>query len=307
MNGITFTDIYPVTLLDQPVGLPDSAKFSFIIKPDVFIGRQPYDSMAQSTVDSISRLFMQTKDSIEKTISSLSDSQKTVLGKILEKMVLPAGLIFTAHSANGTALEVGARFTIKYHARLPGTMLPNNNPDISWVGICKVPDRYAFGFNFFDPSNSGKCTLTYLFNRNNPVICDSIIDVDTGYAYFLVADNGISTNTDSIGGAIADTAMDAIVDENGSRIFETYNYKWFYQNVNNVTDQDDSLMQIDDNGSACIEMKPPDNTEMKAFRTWVVTYDQIERQWTRPRGMCVRPVHGLFRFSSQYINVMSGQ
>jgi hypothetical protein len=100
--------------------------------------------------------------------------------------------------------------------------------------------------------------------------------------------------------------MDVIVDENGNRIFETYNYKWFYQNVNNVTDQDDSLMQIDDNGSACIEMKPPDNTEMRTFRAWAATYDQIEGQWTRPRGMCVRAVRGVFRFSSAYIKEMGG-
>jgi hypothetical protein len=306
-NGLAFTDIYPVTLLSQPAGLPDSAQFSFIIRPDVFIGRQPYDSMQQLTIDSISRLLMKPKDSIEIMVSALSDSQKITLGKIIDKMVLPAGLIFTARSANGTALAVGAQFTIKYHTGLSGVSPPNNNPDISWVGICKVPDHFALGFNFFDPASSGKYSIMYLFNKNNPGLCDSVIDVDTGYAYFLVADNGILTKTDSAGTLIADTVMDAIRDENGGRIFETYTYKWFYQNVNNVSEYDDSLMQIDDNGSACIEMKPPDNTAMKMFRAWTATYDQIENQQTRPLGMCVRAVHGVFRFSPQYIKEKAGK
>jgi hypothetical protein len=301
-NGIAYIDIYPVTLLGQPAGLPDSAKFSFIIKPDVFIGRQTYGNVTQSTVDSISMLFSQSGDSVAAMIASLSDSQKTALGKIVEKMVLPAVLIFTARSANGTVLDVAAQFTIKYHTGLPATTPPNNNPDISWVGICQVPDRYAFGFDFFDPSSSGKFTMTYLYNKNNPGLCDSVVDVDTGYTYFLVADNGISAAIDSAGRVVADTAMDAITDETGNRIFETYDFKWFYQNVNNVSDHDDTLMQIDDNGSACIEMKPPGLTTMTTFRAWVAAYDQIPSQWTRPRGMCVRAVHGVFRFSSAYIN-----
>jgi len=306
-NGIAFTDIYPVTLLGQPVGLPDSAKFSFIIKPDVFIGRQPFDSMRQSTIDSISRILMKPKDSIAIMVSGLSDSQKTTLGKIIEKMVLPAALVFTARSANGAALAVGAQFTIKYHMGLSTVTPPNNNPDISWVGICKVPDRYALGFEFFDPLSTGKFTMTYLFNKNNPGLCDSIIDIDTGNAYFLVADNGIMTRTDSAGGIVADSAMDVIMDNYGNRIVETFNYKWFYQNVNNVSDHDDTLMQINDDGSACIEMKPPGMVSMNAFRVWVATYDQMQSQQFRPTGMCVRPVHGIFRFSQEYIKEKEGK
>jgi hypothetical protein len=307
MNGLSFTDIHPVTLLNQNLGLPDSAKFSFVIALDVFNGRQPSSKMSQSTIDSISRLFTQPKDSIAAMISLLPDSQKVALGTIIENMALSPELIFTAHSANGTSLDVGAQFTIKYHVGLPGVTPPNNNPDISWIGICKVPDNYAFGFSFYDPSSSGKFAMTYLYNKNNPALCDSVINVDTGYAYFLVADNGISTKTDSTGRLIADTTLDAITGQNGNRIFETYNYRWFYQNVNIVTDQNDSLMQIDDNGSACIEMKPPNNTAMKTFRAWVAAYDQIAGQQTRPRGMCVRAVSGVFRFSPQYIKVMGGQ
>ena len=54
-------------------------------------------------------------------------------------------------------------------------------------------------------------------------------------------------------------------------------------------------------------MKPPGLTEMKTFRVWAATYDQIANQWMRPRGMCVRAVHGTFRFSAQYIKEKGGK
>lgn len=119
-----------------------------------------------------------------------------------------------------------------------------------------------------------------------------------------MADNGISTGIDSTGGTTSDSSLDAIIDGNGNRIFETYNYKWFYQNVSSVSNPNDTLMPIDDNGSACIEMKPPDNTDMTIFRVWVMSYDQLGNQLTRPRGMCVREMRGVFNYSERYKKTM---
>jgi hypothetical protein len=300
MDGVTFTDAYPIEPVSRPHGMPDSAQFSFVIKPDAFIGRQVYDSMPQAVIDSVARLFMKGRDSVGVILSSLSDSEKVSLGTTVNRMVLPAALLFTAHSLNGTSLKVEAVFSIKYHEPLPKVTPPNNNPDISWVGICKVPDRYALGFSPFDSSVQGKFKLTYLFNSKNPVLVDSIIEVDTGCAYFLVADDGVTRSAGRI-----DTTRDTMTDKNGVLLRESFNYKWFYQNVDTVTDIEDSLMEIDNNSAPCIEMKPPYNTAMKRFNVWVAVYDEMKNQWARPRGMCVRAVHGVFRFSDAYIKVMS--
>ena len=107
-DGVAAGDGYPITLLSQPRGFPDSAVFSFVIKKDVFIVRQGMDSIAQSTSDSISRLFMLGKDSVSAMIAGLSDSEKAFLGNIVNKMALPGMLMFTAHSANGSVLTAGA-------------------------------------------------------------------------------------------------------------------------------------------------------------------------------------------------------
>lgn len=300
MSGITFKDPHTITLLTQPKGLPDSAQISFVINPDVFIGRQGLDSVPQHTVDSISRLFSLSKDSLQSVLSISTTQQRDTLGKYIERMTLPTSLLFTAHSENGTDLPIVAGFTIKYHAPLPGVVPPNNNPDITWLAVCKVPSNYAMGFSPYDPTFQGKFTMTYLYNKNNPALCDSNVDIDTGYAYFLAADNEVVRN-----GASIDSLRDTMTDSKGNFYRETYNYEWFYQNVDMVTDFEDSLMNIDNSTSSYIEMKPAYNTAMKHFRVWVAVYDQIANIWWRPRGMCVRGVKGVFRFSDAYIRKMS--
>ncbi len=299
-DGIGYTDAYPISPLFSPKGLPDSAMFSFVVKRDVFIGRQGFDSVDQSISDSICRLFMQPQDSILAVIDGLSDSEKTILAAMTNKMVLPAYLLFIAKSTNGASLRILSRFNIKYHQELPGMTPPNNNPDLSWAGVCKVPDAYALGFSPFDPANQGKFAVTYLYNKQNPAICDSIVLVDTGCAYFLVADNGISQRIDSAGTMFIDTSWESLSNRDGSRQYETYQYHWFYQNVDIVSDDSDSMMEIDDGNSPCVEMKPPQNTAMKRFRAWVVLSDDMSNRWTRPKGRCVRALHGEFKFTDAY-------
>jgi hypothetical protein len=305
MDGSAYKDAYQVSPISPPRGLPDSAKFSFVVKKDVFIGRQGYDSIAQSTSDSIAGLFMHPKDSVDAMVSALSDSDKSILGTMTNKMVLPAILLFTARSANGSVLSVLSRFAIKYHPDLPGITPPNNNPDISWVGVCKVPDAYALGFSPFDPESKGKFTMTYLYNKNNPAVCDSIVVVDTGLAYFLVTDNGISQRVDSLGTTHFDTLWESLINPDGSRQFETYLYHWFYQNVDVISDDS---MAIDAGTSASVEMKPPLNRGMKRFRVWAVASDDgMSNQRMRPRGTCVRSLHGEFNFTDAYKEWIAGQ
>jgi hypothetical protein len=300
MSEYRYLNPYSITLLTQPKGLPDSAQFSFAIKPDVFIEKMDSNWVSKEIVDSISRLFMLNKDSLLAKLSNLSLEQQDTLGATVNSISLPAYLLFTAYSANGTVLPIQAAFTIKYHPQLPMISPVNNNPDISWLAVYKVPSNYAMNFSPNEPSLSGKFTTTYLYNKSNPSICDSNVAIDTGYAYFLAADDGVVRNGSSI-----DTLRDTSTDWNGNRIRETYNYKWFYQNVDMVTDYEDSLMNIDNSTSSYIEMKPAYNTEMKHFKVWVAVYDELEDRWWWPRGMCVRGVKGVFRFSNAYINRMS--
>jgi hypothetical protein len=304
-DGVAPKDSYPVSCLAPVRGLPDSAQFSFVVGRDVFIGRQGFDSVDQKLSDSVSRVLARPADSVAAFIAGLSDSQRTRFGSAVEKMVLPAGFLFTALSTNGSRLRVVFRFVINYRGQFPGMPARNNNPGLKWVGVCRVPDAEAMGFSPFDPAGKGKYSLTYLYNRNDPSACDSVIVVDTGYAYFLVADNGVSQAGDPAGIA-ADTAREYIVDADGSRRYEQYYYHWFYQNVDAASDDADSMMEIADGTSACVEMKPPENTGMKRFNVWVALSDEMPNRWTRPRGTCIRRLRGEFRFTDAY-KAWSGQ
>jgi hypothetical protein len=60
------------------------------------------------------------------------------------------------------------------------------------------------------------------------------------------------------------------------------------------------MMQIQDAGSASVEMKPPENIDMKRFRVWVALSAQMRYRWTSSNGTCVRPLHGEFKFTDAY-------
>jgi hypothetical protein len=303
-DATAFVDNDYVTLLSGPSGLPDSCRFSFRLRPDVFMGRQPYDGMPQSIIDSVTGLFAAGPDSVASMLLSLDDDQRITLGKCVEKMAMSAMVLFTVRSENGDSLVVAARLAIKYRIDLPGVSPPNRNPRISWVGVCKVPERFAAGFDFFAPSNPEKGRLRFLYNADNPALCDSVIDIDTGYSYFLVADNGVSKAIDSTGRLRGDTAIETVVDAGGNPTVERVEYRWLYRDGDGDSGGR-AGMTIDDDGSACIAMAPPENTARQSFRFWVVAYDFIEDMLPmRPRGMCVRAVSGAFRFSAEYEKAM---
>jgi hypothetical protein len=299
-DGVVPGSVEKLDLLSPPKEMPDSARFSFIVKRDIFIGRQGYYPMVQSTSDSISRILMGPKDSVAASIAALSDPEKIALGAMVDKMALPVLLLFTARSVNGSVLTSATRIMIRYFPPLPGISPPNRNPDITWAGVCKVPDAYAMGFSPFDSASAGKYTMTYLFNKDHSDLCDSVVVVDTGFAYFLAADNGVSRRVDSASASGFDTSRESINDGDGSRIYELYRYHWFYQNVDLVSDDAKMMMEIENGALACIEMKPPLEPDMKRFRAWVAVTDEMGGRLLRPKGVCVRPVHGEFKFTDAY-------
>jgi hypothetical protein len=289
-------DEYPITPIDSLKGLPDSVRFSFVIKDDVFLGHKNYSGLPQTTTDSIASIFIKNKTDISSYLSGLSAKDLDSLGKMVNAMLLPASLFLTAHAANGNSLKIRSDMPIKYRVPLPGISPINNNPSVHWVGICKVPRQYAYGFSLDAPDLKNKYTLTYLYNSDAPSIVDGIIDIDTGYSYFLAADNSIYSSVDSQGTVHSDTAWDTFIDKNGNTQYETYNYMWFYQNLDSANNDEDSLMLIDNGKSPLIEMRPPLEPIMTHFKICLCVYGI----WNRPRGETVRMVNGVFRYSEAY-------
>jgi hypothetical protein len=99
----------------------------------------------------------------------------------------------------------------------------------------------------------------------------------------------------------SDTAWDTIIDRNGVSQYATYNYMWFYQNLEYNAENADTLMLIDNNESALVEMRPPRLTSIHRFRVCLCVYDQFPGIWNRPRGETVRMANGVFRYSEAYI------
>jgi hypothetical protein len=300
-DGTIPSDDYTITPINYISGLPDSIRFSFVVNSDVFIGRRNFSSLSQAKSDSVANIFIKNKTDLSTYLSGLPAKDLDSLKIFADKMVLPAFLLFTAHSASGTSLKIKTDFSIKYHVPDLGTASALSNPSIHWVGICKVPSQYALGFSLDSINLNNNHVITYLYNSDTPSLVDSIIDVDTGYSYFLAADNGVYSSIDSNSMTRSDTAWDTIIDRNGVSQYATYNYMWFYQNLEYNAENADTLMLIDNNESALVEMRPPRLTSIHRFRVCLCVYDQFPGIWNRPRGETVRMANGVFRYSDAYI------
>ncbi|MGE5671014.1 MAG: hypothetical protein ACM31E_06180, partial [Fibrobacterota bacterium] len=81
---------------------------------------------------------------------------------------------------------------------------------------------------------------------------------------------------------------------------ESFNYKYFFQNLDKTNEVQDSLLVIDNENSNIAKLNPPVFTSMKHFKIWVVLYDSFNAEWSRPRGCDIQSVTGVFKYGDGY-------
>ncbi len=123
--------------------------------------------------------------------------------------------------------------------------------------------------------------------------------------YFFAGDRGINTYIDSTGQVIHDTTIDIIEFEIEDTVItekETYVYVWFYQNLDNVSSEPDSLFDVNSEEAwpSLAKLEPPIKTTMKHFRIWLMVYDEFYGEDNSPKGYAMRTVDGVFKFTEAY-------
>jgi len=296
----TIFDEKPLAIIATESWLPDSFQYTFILPDSVFLKHRSWflDSTAS---DSMARLMIRPKDSVVAFVTSLPQTEQSGLVDRIKKLSLGSVTFCTATAENGTSLRVLSNFSVRYNSRYREFFPVNNNPSISWIAAYTVPRSVAMSFDPFNLTAAGSAHKTYLFNAQYPDSVDTTVVIDTGYSYFFAADNGVRMRLDSAGKIISDTLSDIISMSDGP-VRESYSYKWFFQNRDPVTDYLDSMLVIDDQASGpVIEFKPPMAVKMAHFKLWTAVFDQADNlnaDW--PRGMGVKAVSGIFRFTDAY-------
>jgi len=202
---------------------------------------------------------------------------------------------------------VAAQCIFRYNPLLTGLFPVNNNPQIRWLGVYRVTGNDVTGFSPESDRFDGRYELIYLYNEYDPASVVDTLVIDDGYTYYLAGDRGINAYTDSAGTTMYDTTIDFVTWDLGDTVLvvkETYEYQWFYQNVDEGSSNPDSLLYLDDMDAwpSLTLLQPPLVTSMRRFRVWLVVYDDWEDETNSARGYAMRAVDGVFSYTSAYEN-----
>lgn len=294
-----------IRIIDTILWLPDSIQFRYCIPEDIFIKERSLYTTDSAKIRRVYELVKKDRLSNGTLFRSFSkDSLLTVMSD-LKSIYTPCYLFFHARSKNGSELKVRSDFIIRYNSDYPDYMMVNKNPQIKWIAVFKVPDHFSNSFNPNNPAMANQFTTYYLYNERNPgLVCDTI-EIDDGYTYFFGGNEEIDTYVDPSGDTLVDTTCDFVpykINDTIITVKEYYNYIWFYQNIDKVSDNSNALMNLERENSwySVVELKPPVLMDMKHFKVWLVIYDSAE-DFGWAKGNAVKEVSGVFKYTESYI------
>lgn len=295
----TFPDERPISVLDTTLWLPDSAQFRFIIPKDLFQKEHFFGSSDTASVNNLVTLINSQPDPESFILANQSSGIYTKYFDLISQLYARPNIFFHAQSVHGSDLKIKTDFVVRYNSKFPSLFPVNSNPSIKWIGIYKVKNEISSNFQPHDTASKGKFELFYLYNTFTPDKITDTIVIEKNYTYFIASNSQIPFFVNPNGDTLRDTVCDFITIDTLS-VPESFNYKYFFQNLDNTNEVPDSLLVIDNNNSNMATLKPPVFTSMKHFRIWVVLYDSFNAEWSRPRGCDIQSVKGVFRYGDGY-------
>lgn len=300
--------IYPdeqkIDLLDTALWFPDSMQFRYVIPKDVFLTKKVQglqDTAMIRTLYQLASLVSQFGDTLLPPVSEDTLEQLMIA---VNSLYAQPSLFFFANSVNGTRLKVRSEFTIRYNSLFPSFLPVNNNPEVKWIAIHKVPVSVSESFSPHNVDTSGRSSVIYLYNAFFPDSVADTIVIDTGYTYFLACNQGIDFHLSTYGDTIRDTTCDflELPGDTALSIPEEYEYRWYFQNKDDIDEVKDSLLVLlnGNTGPGTIQIKTPVNTAMQRFKVWVVVNDFISGMYSRPKGFAVGSGEGVFKYTDAY-------
>jgi len=295
----SFPDERNISVLDTTLWLPDSARFRFIIPKDLFLNEHFFGTSDTASVKQMVTLINSLPDPESLVLANQSNNLYSKYFEIISQLYARPNIFFHAQSIHGADLTIKTDFIVRYHSKFPSLFPVNTNPSIKWIGIYKVKSEISSNFQPSDTANKGKFELFYLYNAFAPDKQTDTISIENNYTYFIASNSQIPFYIQPNGDTLKDTVCD-FVKVDTFTIPESFNYKYFFQNLDNTNEVQDSLLIINNENSSMVKLIPPVFTSMKHFRIWLVLYDSFNADWSRPRGCDIRSVKGVFKYGDGY-------
>jgi hypothetical protein len=295
----TFPDERNISVLDTTLWLPDSAQFRFVIPKDLFQKEHFFGTSDTVSVNQMVTLINSLPDPESFLLTNKSNSLYAKYFEIISQLYARPNIFFHAQSIHGADLKIKTDFVVRYNSKFPSLFPVNTNPSIKWIGIYKVKNEISNNFWPYDTTNKGKFELYYLYNTIAPEKQTDTILIANNYTYFITSNTQMPFFVQPNGDTLIDTVCDFINIDSMS-IPESFNYKYFFQNLDKTNEVPDSLLVIDNENTSMAKLYPPVFTSMKHFKIWVVLYDSFNAEWSRPRGCNIQSVKGVFKYSDGY-------
>ncbi len=198
-------------------------------------------------------------------------------------------------------------FIIRYNRKFQhfNNVYVNHNPKINFVGIYKLKDAIAAGFDTDNMSKNDTTICLFLADSadtasmgKNIIYTDTVL-IDLGYRYYVTVDsgvfNGINQKDKSVGMDESGTIKDGV---------ETFFTQWFFQHdKNEVVNVDvDDLMTLNTSGNFLDQIYPPLNGQIKKTTLWVQVWDYFLGERNRPYASSLREVNINFKYSDAYLD-----
>ena len=237
-------------------------------------------------------------------VKNLDSSLLPVAVGFLTNLNLKCRIMFTVSTANGESLKVRKDFMVRYNylfqdiPALAERLPVNRNPFIPFVYLYKVSGDTSD----FDPEKPARPytirELAAIDSRNENL--PDTIDIDTGYSYFVNANNTIADKY-----LIPYPVKNDPSKVKDSIVSEKFSYFWFYeQHGGSSSSADDGMTLQQDEFESTIKLYPPLDLDVTGCTIWVNVVDYLESKAPRPHGSDMTSVRCVFRYTDAYRRAM---
>ena len=269
-----------------PGSVPDS--FRFWVPDSVFFYSTQMSELTGNKAINPLHLSIAAVDSLLRTAASagVSTPQLIELADIFSCRIK-----LRAQMRSAISLDVTMLLQIRYSDKLKSPDV-NTNPVIGWMGILKVPKA---DYTAIDSLAGSGATIQYLYNGAHPDSVRDTVIIDSGFTYFVAADSGDGRRQIYRYFSLSDNAMDLDT--------ESYNYSWFYTNLDysGAMIMDSLLIFGQGRAGSVRSLLAPVDTAMHRFELYVVVRDARRSDPNATPGEAFKQAGGYFSYTDAYV------
>ncbi|MBD3418807.1 MAG: hypothetical protein GF398_01695 [Chitinivibrionales bacterium] len=289
----------------------------FVIPPDIMLTNQSVSrellELTGFSKNELIGIIEQIRSVDPATLAA--DTQFQAIVPLLDKfgplamsaLTVPVRVFVTLNGNYKTRSDFSVRYN-RHFTWVPGVYV-NRNPEVHFIGICKVKNPPPGDFRVGDMDENDTTFCLYLRGAADPARMGSNITfrdtilIDKGYSYFMACDTGFFSGVD-----MRDTAVRVSFDSTTNEpILETaqedWRSRWFIQHPEITIDTGyyEDFAKLNNTGNFYDQLFPPLDGNITGMRIWMQLFDTFFGERLRPYGSELAETMVYFEYTRQYL------